>query len=111
GGVGRWWGVATGKGRGKFPTPSPSRAVALSPDGRLVLTDGEGGTMRLWDVAEVPGVGPPEGREHRRHELAEVGQALALSPDGRRVAHGLLSLRVLDLSTQKLGPALREGNS
>jgi WD40 repeat protein len=55
------------------------RAVAFSPDGRMLVTGGDDGAVRLWETAT--------GQERRRfagHESAVLD--VAVSPDGKLVA-------------------------
>jgi WD40 repeat protein/serine/threonine protein kinase len=64
-----------------FPHQHPIRALALSWDGKTLLTGSEDGTARLWETATGrPLTGP----------LAHGGavQAVALSPDGRLALTG-----------------------
>jgi WD40 repeat protein len=54
-------------------------AIAFSPDGKLLLSGGERGTLRLWEVAT--------GRELRRIPVQEKQvHAVAFAPDGKTVA-------------------------
>lgn len=74
----------------------PVYAAAFSPDGRLALSAGAGGLLRLWDVRT--------GKELRRLE-GHSGRvwALAFSPDGKRAASGGFddSIRIWDLVTRR----------
>jgi WD40 repeat protein/tRNA A-37 threonylcarbamoyl transferase component Bud32 len=55
------------------------RCVALSPDGKLALSGGDGGSVRLWDVAS--------GQELRRFDgHADDVTAVAFSRDGKQAA-------------------------
>ncbi|WP_433334551.1 WD40 repeat domain-containing serine/threonine protein kinase [Spirillospora sp. CA-294931] len=53
------------------------RPMAFTPDGRTLATDGEDGSVHLWDVAS--------GKVRKSLKAPDV-QALAFSPDGRSLA-------------------------
>ncbi len=56
-------------------------AVAFSPDGKTVATNGPGQTIRLWDVAT--------GKERMQWETCEAPiKRIAFSPDGKTIASG-----------------------
>ena len=83
-------------------------SVVVAPDGRVAVSAGQDGVIRIWDVAS--------GKELRRCVgLTEHVMALALSPDGRTILSGGggqyrdghwlqgsdFDLRLWDLSTAK----------
>jgi WD40 repeat protein len=57
------------------------RAVAFSPDGRMVLTGCADGGARLWDAATGKLLGPPV-----RHQSPV--RFVSFSPDGRTILTG-----------------------
>jgi WD40 repeat protein len=58
--------------------------VAISPDGRWLVTGSEDGTARVWDLqAQDPGADPVVLRGHQ----GEI-HAVAISPDGRWLVTG-----------------------
>ncbi len=74
-------------------------AVAFSPNGNLLTSCGNDGTLRFWD--------PKSGKETARLELGRFVIWIAFSPDGERIAvltatKGVGTLKVLDVKTKKL---------
>ncbi|HEU0033434.1 MAG TPA: hypothetical protein VFQ53_22535 [Kofleriaceae bacterium] len=78
----------------------PIRAVRVTPDGRRILTLGDGKCVHVWDA---------ETGEHVT-DLAGTDQglyALAVSPDGRRVFAGGHEAQVFEVATRKRLHSLR----
>jgi WD40 repeat protein len=80
-------------------------AIASSPDGRTAITGGEGGTMRLWDLASGLSKEP-----RLRHDGGVL--AVAFAPDGRTAITGGEdgTARLWDLASgqpEPRGPALQ----
>jgi WD40 repeat protein len=73
------WDVATGKRIAALKGHQYVRAVAFSPNGKLLASGGD--DIRIWDVATGKVVGTIEG--HRGSV-----EALAFSPDGKLLASG-----------------------
>jgi WD40 repeat protein/DNA-binding SARP family transcriptional activator len=63
---------------GRSIHPEAGSAIAVSPDGRLLATGSDAGSVTFWDVATRKPVG-------RGLALAHAALWLAFSPDGRRL--------------------------
>jgi WD40 repeat protein len=79
--------VATGKERRRFPDPADLRALAFSPDGKVLALGTVDGSVRLWEA---------EGKELRRL-LGHRGPVtcLTFAADGRTLASGSYDTSVL----------------
>ena len=82
------WDVATGKEARRFEGHKDLvPGMALSPDGRRLVTGGDDRTVRLWDVAS--------GKElHQFKGHTDRVTCVAFAADGRRVASGSLDRTV-----------------
>jgi len=76
------WNIATGKDEKKFEAPTGYiNSMALTPDGKRLVTGGEDKVVRVWDV----GTGK-EVTHYPGHTAAIT--AVAVSSDGRRALSG-----------------------
>jgi WD40 repeat protein len=72
------WAVAAGRERCSREIPRGAKALALSPDGKRLVTGGQDGVVRFWDVESLePG---PELHGHKG-----IVYALEFTGDGRRL--------------------------
>ena len=83
---------------GESPTPSSysdaAPHFALTPDGREVVTASDQGELAWWNLRS--------GRKTRTHRIGSGNHALALAPDGRRVAVGIEGgIQLVDARTGK----------
>jgi serine/threonine protein kinase len=96
------WSVEHPRLRGVFSQDRPVTALAVSPDGRVLVTAGGDYTAQLWDVATRKPVTPP--LQHRSWVFG-----VAFSPDGKTVLTGSrdATARLWDAATgQPVGPLL-----
>jgi WD40 repeat protein len=92
----RVWDAATNKLLRQIPMPGRYvEALAVSPDGQIIVTGGRDKMVRLWDAAG--------GKEILQYRHPGTLRALAFSSDGKRLASGDLQLNVhvWDIETKK----------
>lgn len=70
--------------------------VAFGPDGRILITNGPGGTLQLWNLATLRPIGSPLG-------FTKGSSAVAFSPDGKTLAVGSTdgTVRLWDVATRR----------
>ncbi|MCI0461315.1 MAG: hypothetical protein L0Z62_30575 [Gemmataceae bacterium] len=102
----RLWDTATGRERAALPVPGGVTALVFDPQGAILATPLNDGTVRLWDVAS--------GRECARLRSPVVGgtwnvSALAYSGDGKTLvlAYGNGALRLWGAEVARQGPVLQ----
>ncbi|MFE3056172.1 TIR domain-containing protein [Nocardia sp. NPDC059239] len=78
-------------------------AVAFSPDGRRIVTNGGFAQLRMWDVDSHRQIGEP-------FSDIDSPRFLAFSPDGRRLAAATdESIRLFDVNSRKvIGESMRD---
>jgi WD40 repeat protein/tRNA A-37 threonylcarbamoyl transferase component Bud32/peroxiredoxin len=104
----QWSDTITGEPIGCISRPASTERMALSPDGKVLLTGSPGSSTsaHLWDAATGDPIGSP---------LAHNGlvYGLAFSPDGKKALTGShdKTTRLWDAATGKpLGPPIRHRN-
>jgi WD40 repeat protein len=79
---------------------SPVTELAFSPDGSVIATGSDDGTVRLWDTATRQQTGAPI--VHPREECSRGVNAVAFSPDGKALVTACFGrVRFWDTSTQR----------
>jgi WD40 repeat protein len=75
------WDATTGESLGRLRHDWSVRSVAVSPDGKIILTGHDDNTARLWSAATGMPIGPPF--QHK-----DSVWSVAFSPDGKTVVTG-----------------------
>lgn len=70
------WDLGGDREIGRFEHGRQVSCVALSADGRMLVASGEGGLIRVWEIAT---------RAERKHFEARASQSFALAPDNRTI--------------------------
>ena len=91
-----------------WETPAQIRALAVSPDGKLLASGGTGGIISLWQAETGKLVRRLEGHSK---QISESG-GLAFSPSGKLLASGSYdnTARVWDVGTGKTMQILKGHN-
>lgn len=85
----------------KLPNNCSSKVI-FSPDGRLILSGGTDGSLKIFDCTTGELVQTFKGH-------ATAIKCLALSPDGKRIASGASALKIWDVDTGDLVCILNNG--
>lgn len=73
----RVWDIETGQELRRFSSPASVKAIAISPDGKWVLSGGEDGITRLWSLTASPHL--------PIFDHGSTVNALVISPDGKLI--------------------------